>query len=160
LGRGLFLCPQNRRRITQKTAAQWQYAAGKVAQAEIVFRLSHAIVVACDSFLNIPSDIGRRDSARPAHASIQAKGYPMADKAAERVSESPRPPAILHATFYFLSNPREEALRRSDHPASTKCAPTGNRGIASSFALPEAAGIRHDLSECQWRNLDPLLGIS
>jgi hypothetical protein len=65
-----------------------------------------------------------------------------------------------HATFYFLSNPREEALRRSDPPASTKSAPTGNRGISSLLALPEADGNRHDLSECQWRNLDPSLGIS
>jgi hypothetical protein len=74
----------------QKTAAQWQYAAGKVAQAEVVSRLSHASVVFCDPFLNIPSDIGRRDSARPARASIQAEGYPMADTAVERVSEAPQ----------------------------------------------------------------------
>jgi hypothetical protein len=66
---GLFLCPQNRRRITQKTAAQWQYAAGKVTQAEVVSRLSHASVVFCDPFLNIPIDIcRRRDSSALAYA--------------------------------------------------------------------------------------------
>ena len=96
----------------------------------------------------------------PLVESIRAEGCPMAGTAQELTSGTRSAAAILHATFYFLSNPREEALRRSDHPASTKCAPTGNRGIASLFALPEAAGIRHDLSECQWRNLDPSLGIS
>jgi hypothetical protein len=30
---------------------------------------------------------------------------------------------------------------------------------ASLFALPEAAGNRHDLSECKWRNLEASLGI-
>jgi hypothetical protein len=40
----------------------------------------------------MPVDIGRRDSARPAHASIQAEGYPMADAAAERISESAAAP--------------------------------------------------------------------
>jgi hypothetical protein len=63
---------------------------GKVAQAEVVFRLSPAIVVVCDSFLNIPIDIRRRDSARPAGALIQAEGCPVADTAAERISESPQ----------------------------------------------------------------------
>ena len=42
----------------------------------------------------MPVDIGRRDSARLAHALIRREGYPVAAGAAERISESPRAPPL------------------------------------------------------------------
>ena len=43
----------------------------------------------------MPVDIGRRDSARLAHALIRREGYPVAAGAAERISESLKSPATF-----------------------------------------------------------------
>ena len=64
------------------------YAAGKVAQAEVVFRLSPAIVVVCDNFLNIPIDIRRRDSARPAVRLFSLGAVRVAGTENQRAGES------------------------------------------------------------------------